>query len=79
MQACSLDPILDDSVEFARRLRDLGKDVELYILEDLPHGFLNFNLVSQEAKEGCDLCIACLKRSLTGKCGPDRLERAPVF
>ncbi|EDO39376.1 predicted protein, partial [Nematostella vectensis] len=54
--ACTLDPILDDSIEFARRLRSLGKPVELYILDDLPHGFLNFNLLAQEAKEGCDLC-----------------------
>ena len=66
-------------MEFARRLRSLQKDVELYILEDLPHGFLNFNLVSQEAKEGCDLCIACLKRSLTGKRQPDKIAQAPVF
>ncbi|XP_031568873.1 hormone-sensitive lipase-like [Actinia tenebrosa] len=77
--ACSLDPLLDDSIEFARRLRSLGKDVEIYILEDLPHGFLNFNLVCQEAKDGCDLCTACLKRTLMGKRKLDRVDQAPVY
>jgi len=77
--ACTLDPILDDSVEFARKLRSLEKDVELYILEDLPHGFLSFHLVSQEAREGNDLCIACLKRSLSGKRKIGRTEKAPVY
>lgn len=77
--ACSLDPILDDSVEFARRLRSLEKDVELYILEDLPHGFLSFHLVSQEAREGNELCIVCLKRTLSGKRKVGNVEKAPVY
>lgn len=77
--ACTLDPILDDSVEFARRLRSLGKDVELYILEDLPHGFLSFHLASQEAREGNDLCIVCLKRTLSGKRNMGNVEKAPVY
>lgn len=77
--ACTLDPILDDSVEFARRLRSLGKDVELYILEDLPHGFLSFHLASQEAREGNDLCIVCLKRTLSGKRNVGNVEKAPVY
>lgn len=78
-QACTLDPILDDSVEFARRLRSLEKDVELYILEDLPHGFLNFHLVSQEAREGNELCVVCLKRTLSGKRKIGHTEKAPVY
>jgi len=77
--ACTLDPILDDSVEFARKLRSLGKDVELYILEDLPHGFLSFHLVSQEAREGNELCIVCLKRTLSGKRKTGHSEKAPVY
>jgi len=79
LQACTLDPILDDSVEFARRLRSLGKHVELYILEDLPHGFLNFHLVSQEAREGNDLCVVCLKRTLSGKRKIGQTEKSPVY
>lgn len=78
LQACSLDPILDDSVEFARRLRSLEKDVELYILEDLPHGFLSFHLVSQDSREGNELCIVCLKRSLSRK-RKGTVEKPPVY
>ncbi|KAK3798516.1 hypothetical protein RRG08_063525 [Elysia crispata] len=53
---CHLDPLLDDSVMFARRLRDLGIPVELNLVDDLPHGFLNFALLSVEARQAADLC-----------------------
>ena len=46
IQSVELDPCLDDSVEFAKRCRRLGKDVTLDILPGLSHGFLNFALVS---------------------------------
>lgn len=52
-----LDPCLDDCVMFAKKLRLLGNPVTLDILPDLPHGFLNLNLVSKEANEGSELCI----------------------
>jgi len=48
-----LDPLLDDSVEFVRKLQKLDKPSELYILDSLPHGFLNFQPFSTEAREGC--------------------------
>lgn len=41
----SLDPCLDDSIMFAKKLRDLKVDVKLDVLEGLPHGFLNFSPV----------------------------------
>lgn len=78
-QACSLDPLFDDSVEFAKRLHSLNNDVELYILDGLPHGFLGFHLVSQEAREGNNLCIVCLKRTLTGKRTKVNAEKPPVY
>ncbi|XP_064613572.1 hormone-sensitive lipase-like [Liolophura sinensis] len=56
--ACHLDPILDDSVMFAKKLRGLGKTVHLHVIDDLPHGFLNFALVNKEAKNASDICIA---------------------
>jgi hypothetical protein len=31
---------------FARKLKNLGNDVHLDVLDSLPHGFLNFSLVS---------------------------------
>lgn len=41
-----LDPCLDDVVMFAKKLKNLGNDVGLDILEGLPHGFLNFSMVN---------------------------------
>lgn len=56
--ACHLDPLLDDSVMFAKKLRDLNKKVDLHLIDDLPHGFLNFYLVSKEARLASDVCIS---------------------
>ncbi|BFZ14026.1 hypothetical protein BsWGS_17065 [Bradybaena similaris] len=62
--ACHLDPLLDDSVMFARRLRDLQVPVSLHLVDDLPHGFLNFALLSAEAKQAADLCARKLSEML---------------
>lgn len=45
MLSLSLDACLDDSIEYAKRLRDLNVDLTLDILDGLPHGFLNFSRV----------------------------------
>lgn len=42
----SLDSFLDDNIFFAKRLRDLGVNVQLDIVDGLPHGFLNLSRVS---------------------------------
>lgn len=42
----TLDPCLDDSICFARKLRDLNVKVQLDVLDGLPHGFLNFSRVN---------------------------------
>ncbi|KAK6173809.1 hypothetical protein SNE40_017204 [Patella caerulea] len=59
--ACHLDPLLDDSIMFTKRLRKLGKKVDLDLVDNLPHGFLNFSLVSKEAKHATDMIIKKLK------------------
>ena len=61
MQACHLDPMLDDSVMFAKRLKAVNKEVHLDVLPDLPHGFLNFTLMSKEAEAGSQVCIDRIK------------------
>ena len=43
---------------FARKLRDLGKDVSLHIVDHLPHGFLNFSDASPEAKQASKYCLS---------------------
>ena len=50
----SLDPCLDDSIMFAKRLRDLNVDLQLDVLDGLPHGFLNFSRVSHQKKNSID-------------------------
>lgn len=62
--ACTFDPLLDDSVEFTRRLLKLNRRAELFIVDDLPHGFLNFHFASSEARDASDLLVACIKRIL---------------
>ncbi|XP_012267079.2 hormone-sensitive lipase isoform X2 [Athalia rosae] len=59
-----LDPCLDDCVMFARKLKGLGNPVTLDILAGLPHGFLNFCLVSKEAMDGSHLCVRRIQELL---------------
>ncbi|XP_061244370.1 hormone-sensitive lipase isoform X3 [Bos javanicus] len=55
--ACALDPMLDDSVMFARRLRGLGQPVTLRVVEDLPHGFLSLAALCRETRQAAALCV----------------------
>uniref|UniRef100_A0A8D1MT16 Hormone-sensitive lipase n=1 Tax=Sus scrofa TaxID=9823 RepID=A0A8D1MT16_PIG len=55
--ACALDPMLDDSVMFARRLRSLGQPVTLHVVEDLPHGFLSLAALCRETRQAAALCV----------------------
>ncbi|KAJ8937288.1 hypothetical protein NQ318_020338 [Aromia moschata] len=57
-------PCLDDCVMFSKRLKNLGNNVKLDILDGLPHGFLNFSLLSKEAYEGSKICIRRIKELL---------------
>lgn len=74
-----MDPLLDDSIEFAKRLRDVGNKVELYIIDDLPHGFLSFYMVCQEGREANELCIACIKKILLGKRNVTESSTPPIY
>ncbi|XP_077985551.1 hormone-sensitive lipase-like [Glandiceps talaboti] len=65
--ACHLDPILDDSVMFARLLKKVGVPVKVKIVEDLPHGFLNFSVVSKGAKAAMEDCIKIVMESMYGE------------
>ncbi|XP_070551317.1 hormone-sensitive lipase-like [Ptychodera flava] len=65
--ACHLDPILDDSIMFSRRLKKAGVNVEVKIVSDLPHGFLNFSAVSKGAYESMLECLKLVKEGMYGK------------
>lgn len=48
----SFDPLMDDAVVFAHRMRRVGRrDVKLKIFESMPHGFLNMCHVSPQSKQ----------------------------
>lgn len=74
--SAQFDPCLDDCVMLAKKLRGLGNNVTLDVLEGLPHGFLNLSLVSKEAHEGSKLCVkrimSLLKMETPPDCSPDK-------
>lgn len=63
--ACALDPILDDSVMLARRLRGLNHPVTLCVVEDLPHGFLSLGALCRETRQAAALCVERIRRIIT--------------
>lgn len=64
IQACHLDPLLDDTITFAKKMRDAGGRVMgVDLLDNLPHGFLNFTLVSPECREGAKICLDRVKEA----------------
>lgn len=68
--ACALDPMLDDSVMFARRLRDLGQPVTLKVVEDLPHGFLSLAALCRETRQATEFCVQRIRLILTPPAAP---------
>lgn len=63
--ACHLDPLLDDTISFARKVRESGgKVMGVDLLDSLPHGFLNFTLMSPECREGAKACLLRIKEAL---------------
>ncbi|XP_062996086.1 hormone-sensitive lipase isoform X2 [Elgaria multicarinata webbii] len=59
--ACALDPMLDDSVMFARRLRAVGQPVTLRVVQDLPHGFLSLSQLCRETRQASALCTELIR------------------
>ncbi|XP_062394957.1 hormone-sensitive lipase isoform X3 [Sardina pilchardus] len=65
--ACALDPMLDDSVMFAKRLRGADQPVTLCIVDDLPHGFLSLSQLSRETREATNVCCERIREVFQGK------------
>lgn len=63
----NLDPCLDDCIMYAKRLKSVNNDITLDVLSGLPHGFLNFTLLSKEAHEGNKICIKRIKELIDKK------------
>ncbi|XP_039208135.1 hormone-sensitive lipase isoform X3 [Crotalus tigris] len=62
--ACALDPMLDDSVMFAQRLRALGQPVTLRVVQDLPHGFLSLSQLCRETRQASAVCTEIIRNIL---------------
>ncbi|XP_002733228.1 hormone-sensitive lipase-like [Saccoglossus kowalevskii] len=72
--ACQLDPILDDSITFAKMLKRIGVPVKVKVVENLSHGFLNFSIVSKEAKRMSEECLKFIQEGLYGPTGKEHWE-----
>ncbi|KAM9384022.1 lipase, hormone-sensitive a isoform 2-T2 [Pholidichthys leucotaenia] len=59
--ASALDALLDDSVMFAKKLRNMGQPVTLTVMEDLPHGFLSLSQLSKETEVASEICMARIR------------------
>ncbi|XP_026156939.1 lipase, hormone-sensitive a isoform X2 [Mastacembelus armatus] len=59
--ASALDALLDDSVMFSKKLRDMGQPVSLTVVEDLPHGFLSLSQLAKETEIATEICVARMK------------------
>jgi len=70
----SLCPFFDDSITFAKRFRQLNVNVQLDILDGLPHGFLNFARLSREAHEGSKLSMSRIAELLDIKLDQDETK-----
>lgn len=68
--ACALDPMLDDSVMFAKRLRKIDQSVTLCVVDDLPHGFLSLSQLSRETREAANVCVERIRAVFTQKDTP---------
>ncbi|CAJ0577267.1 unnamed protein product, partial [Mesorhabditis spiculigera] len=63
--ACHLDPLLDDTIAFAKKMKRAGgKVASLDLLPHVPHGFLNFTLMSPECRDGAKVCLARIRQAL---------------
>ncbi|TNN09509.1 Hormone-sensitive lipase isoform 3 [Schistosoma japonicum] len=67
---CShFDPFLDDGLELAKRLSKLDISIDLRVLDDLPHAFLNFCLLGPEFQKANKICINLVKNLFNGYYG----------
>lgn len=73
--ACALDPMLDDSVMFAKRLRNVEQPVTLCVVDDLPHGFLSLSQLSKETREASNVCMERIREVFIAKDPPPELRK----
>lgn len=62
--ASALDALLDDSVMFAKKLRNINQPVTLTVVDDLPHGFLSLVHLSKDTQDASDICVKRIREVL---------------
>lgn len=67
--------MLDDSVMFAKRLRNIDQPVTLCIVDDLPHGFLSLSQISKETREATNVCAERIRAVFTQEDTPLELRK----
>ena len=65
-QAAALDPVLDDSVDMAQKLKAVNQPVTLDIVPGLPHGFLCMVSLgnNSDLNHAHRLCLSILRKEL---------------
>lgn len=66
MMASELDPLLDDSIMFTRRLHKLGKqaDVRIKVAPLLPHGWLNMYFTGDPGSMAASAEVLCWMKQM---------------
>uniref|UniRef100_UPI003AAC9975 lipase, hormone-sensitive a n=1 Tax=Centroberyx gerrardi TaxID=166262 RepID=UPI003AAC9975 len=75
--ASALDALLDDSVMFAKKLRDMGQPVSLTVVEDLPHGFLSLSQLSKDTEVATEICLQRMREVFQQQDPPTALRKRP--
>ncbi|XP_078123933.1 lipase, hormone-sensitive a [Sander vitreus] len=75
--ASALDALLDDSVMFAKKLRDMGQPVSLTVVEDLPHGFLSLLQLAKETEVAAEICVEKMRKIFQKENPPSALRKRP--
>lgn len=60
----SIDPFVDDAVDFAHRLSSNGVICKFKVYKNLPHGFLGFQTMLPKARVGIDQAAEWIQESL---------------
>ncbi|OAF69431.1 hypothetical protein A3Q56_02815, partial [Intoshia linei] len=59
----NVDPLLDDSVYFAKRFKTNNTPVSLNVFQGLPHGYLNLINQSKDIKAASNKCVEIMRQT----------------
>lgn len=62
LQAAALDPLLDDTLDLAQRLRNVGAEPWLKVYEGVPHSFIGMTRLLPQARQARQDLVQALQR-----------------